>query len=112
MQDRQLYEQILGLQAPWFVERVELKLENGEVHVYLEHRNDAVWHCPERGRESPGARPGIAAARPHGSAELAAPGHLPVSDCALRRAAGHLLVGVGMDRYNLCCGCRRLRRRA
>ena len=53
MQDRQLYEQILGLQAPWFVERVELKLENGEVHVYLEHRNDAVWHCPERGRESP-----------------------------------------------------------
>jgi transposase len=53
MQDRQLYEQILGIQSPWFVERVELKLECGEVDVYLEHRKEAVWHCPECGRECP-----------------------------------------------------------
>ena len=53
MQDRQLYQQILGIQSPWFVERVELKLECGVVHVYLEHRKEAVWDCPECGRECP-----------------------------------------------------------
>ena len=52
-QDRQLYEQILGLQAPWFVEGVELDLENGEVRVHLGHCKDAVWHCPQCDRESP-----------------------------------------------------------
>lgn len=53
MQDRQLYEQILGIASPWLVERVELKLESGEVHVHLEHRADAAWCCPECGRECP-----------------------------------------------------------
>jgi transposase len=52
MQDRQLYEQILGITPPWQVERVELKLEAGEVHVHLSHR-DAVWHCPECGEACP-----------------------------------------------------------
>ena len=49
MQDRQLYEQILGLQAPWYVQRVELQLgqESGAVHVYLEHPQDQLWPCPE-----------------------------------------------------------------
>ena len=27
MQDRQLYEQILGISLPWFVDRVDLNLE-------------------------------------------------------------------------------------
>jgi len=53
MQDRHLYEQILGIQSPWHVERVDLKLEDGEVHVLLSHREDAAWHCPECGRECP-----------------------------------------------------------
>jgi len=52
MQDRQLYEQILGIGSPWFVERVELKLEDGEVRVHLAHR-DGPWPCPECGRECP-----------------------------------------------------------
>lgn len=47
MQDRQLYEQILGIRAPWQVERVELKEDEGAVHVYLEHRDDQLWPCPE-----------------------------------------------------------------
>ncbi len=51
MQDRQLYEQILGIPTPWFVERVELKLEEGEVHVHLQHRDNAAWRCPECDRE-------------------------------------------------------------
>ena len=53
MQDRELYEQILGILSPWRVERVELKLDKGKgaVRVYLEHRQDQMWPCPECGRE-------------------------------------------------------------
>lgn len=47
MQDRQLYQQILGLSAPWTVQRVELRLEQGEVHLWLEHDVQATWACPE-----------------------------------------------------------------
>jgi transposase len=53
MQDRELYEQILGIRSPWRVQRVELKLEKGKgaVRVYLEHGQDQMWPCPECGRE-------------------------------------------------------------
>lgn len=53
MRDRELYEQILGLQAPWHVSKVELSLERNEVDVYLEHASDATWRCPECGQECP-----------------------------------------------------------
>jgi transposase len=53
MQDRQLYEQILGLAAPWCVARVELELEAGRVHVHLDHDLQATWTCAECGRECP-----------------------------------------------------------
>lgn len=53
MQDHQLYQQILGIMSPWFVERVELKLEEGDVHVHLAHDQHATWHCPECGAECP-----------------------------------------------------------
>jgi transposase len=53
MQDRQLYEQILGIPSPWFVKSVDLKLEQGEVHVHLEHREQAVWRCPQCDRQCP-----------------------------------------------------------
>jgi transposase len=53
MQDRQLFEQILGIPSPWFVERVDLKLEQEEVHVHLEHQEQAVWRCPQCDRECP-----------------------------------------------------------
>lgn len=54
MQDRQLYQQILGITSPWTVERVELKLADEDaVHVYLEHSAKATWHCPECGRTCP-----------------------------------------------------------
>ncbi len=51
MQDRELYRQILGIEKPWFVERVELKLDEGEVHVYLEHGEVASWPCAECGSQ-------------------------------------------------------------
>ena len=53
MQDRELYRRILGIEAPWQVERVELKLETGEVHIYLDHAADVTWSCPECSAPSP-----------------------------------------------------------
>ena len=51
MQDRELYRRILGVESPCFVERADLKLANGEVHIYLEHEDIRHWACPECGRE-------------------------------------------------------------
>jgi transposase len=45
MQDHELYRRILGIEAPWQVERVELKLQQGEVHVYLTHQDHRQWAC-------------------------------------------------------------------
>lgn len=50
MQDRQLYEQILGIGMPWRVDRVALMLDEGEVHVYLAHGWWVTWACPECAR--------------------------------------------------------------
>jgi transposase len=49
MQDRALYAEILGIKAPWFVEQVELKLAEGEVHVHLDECDVESWPCPESG---------------------------------------------------------------
>lgn len=49
MQDRELYRRILGIEAPWFIERVELKTEQSEVHVWLEHHELVNWPCAECG---------------------------------------------------------------
>lgn len=53
MQDHELYRRILGIEAPWQVERVELKLQQGEVHVYLAHQNQPEWACSECGTLGP-----------------------------------------------------------
>jgi transposase len=49
MQDCELYRRILGIEAPWFVDSVDLKLEAGEIHVHLRHREMIQWPCPECG---------------------------------------------------------------
>jgi transposase len=53
MQDRRLYEQILGIGSPWFVERVELALAQGKVEVHLAHAKGAEWRCPQCERVCP-----------------------------------------------------------
>jgi hypothetical protein len=47
MQDRELYRGYWEIEAPWFVERVKLKLESGEVHVWLDHHDMNHWRFPE-----------------------------------------------------------------
>ena len=53
MQDRELYRQILGIEAPWFVERGELKPDQGEAHIHLHqtvlHAQPPRTECEEHG---------------------------------------------------------------
>ena len=80
MQDHELYRRILGIEAPWYVDSVELKLEAGEIHVHLAAlRHDRVavrgtWIDLQVIRSSTGAA-------------VAAPGHLPIPDDLARRTA-------------------------
>lgn len=53
MHDTQLYERIMGLSAPWFVQRVELDIQEGQVDVYVEHRAGVEWSCGQCGKPSP-----------------------------------------------------------
>ena len=44
---RSLYTAVLGLGAPWEIERVETQLESGEVHVWVALPRGERWVCPE-----------------------------------------------------------------
>ncbi|MDP8221073.1 MAG: transposase family protein, partial [Candidatus Stygibacter frigidus] len=46
----ELFNEILGLQKPWEVERVELLLEENEVTIYLRY-NSRTGICPECKKE-------------------------------------------------------------
>jgi transposase len=48
MQDIQLYEQLLGLQAPWKVEAVKLDVAAQQIEVRVVCQ-ETVWGCPECG---------------------------------------------------------------
>jgi transposase len=47
MDDKSLYAAILGLKEPWGVDKVELRLNDGEVHVWVALPTDTLWVCPE-----------------------------------------------------------------
>lgn len=49
MNDKKLYEQILGINSPWHVERVDLKLDEGKIEIGVEGSAEAEV-CPECGR--------------------------------------------------------------
>ncbi len=49
MRDKQLYKQILGIQAPWTVADVELNTEAGEVKVHIEPESGTELVCPRCG---------------------------------------------------------------
>lgn len=54
MQDKDLYAQILGIQAPWKVRAVDLDLPAGEVVVHVQFDRQIALCCPECGTEAPG----------------------------------------------------------
>lgn len=53
MKDTELYQHLLGLSSPWYVERVDLDVKAQRVSVYAVHRKDATFGCPECGAPSP-----------------------------------------------------------
>jgi transposase len=51
MQDKELYQQILGLQSPWKVSDVELDHEAAEIRVRVAHPRGEKFCCPECNQE-------------------------------------------------------------
>jgi transposase len=53
VEDRTLYQTILGLSAPWTVERVELRETEHAVHVFVEATAGTTFTCPDCGTPVP-----------------------------------------------------------
>jgi transposase len=51
MRDIDLYRQVLGLDKPWAVGRVDLDVAGKRVDIWVEHESGTVWSCPQCGRE-------------------------------------------------------------
>lgn len=51
VRDTELYQQILGLGAPWSVARVDLNVKEQRVDVFAEHGKKKRWPCPECGKD-------------------------------------------------------------
>ena len=54
MTDLQLYQQLLGLTAPWAVQRVEVDPDQTEVRVYVAPAPETRFACPECQQPCPG----------------------------------------------------------
>lgn len=54
MMDTDLYEQILGLRAPWQVDDVTLVRPAAQVTVHVSASEDAEWVCPHGGGAASG----------------------------------------------------------
>ncbi|MGH7734278.1 MAG: transposase family protein, partial [Gemmatimonadales bacterium] len=51
MRDVELYRQLLGVEAPWKVQRVDLLVAERRVEVLVGHGERVRWPCPECGLE-------------------------------------------------------------
>jgi transposase len=49
MRDTELYRQLLGLESPWTVTRVELAVKTQRVDVWAGHPEGERWPCPDCG---------------------------------------------------------------
>src|SRR5680860_434148 len=47
MRDTELYRHLLGVVAPWGVDRVELSVRDGRVDVWVQHADRTRFACPE-----------------------------------------------------------------
>ena len=53
MRDVELYRQVLGLETPWTVTRVDLSVTEERVDVWAGHADRVRWPCPTCGAELP-----------------------------------------------------------
>lgn len=53
MQDKELYQAILGLVSPWTVSEVDMDIESGEIRVHVSHPRGTKFGCPECERQLP-----------------------------------------------------------
>jgi len=53
MQDKELYQVILGLESPWSVSEVELDIALGEIRIHVGHPRGTKFGCPECERQLP-----------------------------------------------------------
>jgi transposase len=53
MRDIDLFSQLLALQQPWRVERVDVDPKQRRIDVWLAHRSNATFRCPECGSRAP-----------------------------------------------------------
>jgi hypothetical protein len=53
MRDIEFYAQVLGLVDPWFVDDVDLSIENRRVDIVVSHHEGRLWACPKCGVELP-----------------------------------------------------------
>jgi len=51
VRDTELYRQLLGLEKPWTVGRVELDVKQQRVDVWATHDKPKAWPCPECGKD-------------------------------------------------------------
>ena len=51
MQEKEFYEQILGLRSPWFVSEVKLDTTGQRVDVYVSHPSGTKFCCPKCDQE-------------------------------------------------------------
>ncbi len=49
MQDKELYEELLGIRASWRVSRIELDAGAERVDIWVEHAEAEAWNCSECG---------------------------------------------------------------
>ncbi|EQD79694.1 transposase IS204/IS1001/IS1096/IS1165 family protein, partial [mine drainage metagenome] len=50
VKDTELYRHLLGIVAPWSVERVEMSVAERRVDVWVSHPPEIRWACPECGQ--------------------------------------------------------------
>jgi transposase len=53
MDDKQFYQQVLGLDAPWTVTDVQLSMPQQRVEIFLEVSKGSQLHCPKCGKAAP-----------------------------------------------------------
>jgi transposase len=53
MRDIEFYAQILGLTDPWYVDDVDLSVENRRIDITLSHHEGCLWPCPKCATELP-----------------------------------------------------------